>query len=138
MAALVTYRDSGLTSSLYWTKKDVISHLAETTDDAHIRSVDAQRQKLRTSPSPTQGLKGQHAKSASQAKMSYDGLRSKGSHLIQDIKELQKVPVIVLSDVSRSPPVLVVYAGEFTVGLRELWLTCSKPVRRGQCQSVSN
>jgi hypothetical protein len=66
---------------------------------------------LRSAPSSTEGLTGQYAKSANEAKISYDGLRSKGSHLIQDIKELQKVPVIVLADVSRSPPVLVVYAG---------------------------
>lgn len=89
-----------------------MSHLAETTDDSHIQSVQAQREKLKTSPSSTEGLTGQYAKSAKPDKTSYDGLRSKGSHMIQDIKELQKVPVIVLSDISRSPPVLVVYAGE--------------------------
>lgn len=102
---------SVLTIRLYWTKKDVVSHLSETTDESHIRSVQAQREKLQSSPPSTEGLTGQYAKSANPSKMSYDGLRSKGSHLIQDIKELQKVPVIVLSDVSRSPPVLLVYAG---------------------------
>jgi protein SSD1 len=42
-----------------------------------------------------------------------EGLRNSGNHQIQDVKELMSVPVIITSDMSKSPPVLVVYAREF-------------------------
>ncbi|WVW85303.1 hypothetical protein I302_107341 [Kwoniella bestiolae CBS 10118] len=42
----------------------------------------------------------------------FEGLRSdaSGRHRIQDIRELSNLPVIITSDISKSPPVLVVYA----------------------------
>lgn len=35
-----------------------------------------------------------------------------GGHKVQDIKELMTLPVIITSDMTKSPPVLVVYACE--------------------------
>lgn len=93
---------------MYWTNKDVITFLAETTDEAHVKAVLAKKATKATS---ADGLTGQYAKSANPTKTEYDGLRSSGGHKIQDVKELMKVPVIVMSDITKSPPVLVVYAG---------------------------
>lgn len=45
----------------------------------------------------------------------FEGLRSAensggSGHKIQDIKELMDIPVVVLADMTKSPPVLMVYA----------------------------
>jgi protein SSD1 len=57
----------------------------------------------------------QYAKSANDNKVPVEGLRQSGQHQIQDIRELMSVPVIITSDMSKSPPVLVVYARESCV-----------------------
>jgi protein SSD1 len=118
--------------SLYWTNKDVLTFLAETTDEAHVQAVHAARKtKSAQSPPPTDGqdLTGQYAKSASAARPQFEGLRSNGGHKIQDVKELMKVPVIVMSDMTKSPPVLVVYACESGVIPVRTKLTGSEPLR---------
>jgi protein SSD1 len=54
----------------------------------------------------------QYTKSANRGVSHFDGMRKDvaGGHRVQDVKELMKVEVIVVSDVTKSPPVLVVYA----------------------------
>lgn len=62
----------------------------------------------------------QYAKSAHPSPLKFEGLRSvDGGHKVQDIKELMSLPVIITSDMTKSPPVLVVYACESL--LRETW-----------------
>ena len=55
----------------------------------------------------------QHERSAKHEKLTFGGLRTTaGGHRIQDVKELMELPVIIMSDLTKSPPVLVVYACE--------------------------
>jgi len=103
--------------SLYWTKQDVISFLAEEIDEPnvlHIKSISdrlaaAYRSADDDSASPAPNSK-QYQKSAKKLTLEFDGLRQSGGHQIQDIKELMAIPVIVTADMTKSPPVLVVYA----------------------------
>ncbi|WVO21500.1 uncharacterized protein IAS62_002809 [Cryptococcus decagattii] len=86
--------------SLYWTTKDVISHLADTTEDRHLLKIKS-----------LGVVSKQYAKSANPSPLKFEGLRSvDGGHKVQDIKELMTLPVIITSDMTKSPPVLVVYA----------------------------
>ncbi|WVR09339.1 hypothetical protein IAU60_006405 [Kwoniella sp. DSM 27419] len=101
--------------SLYWTNQDVLSFLASTTDDPHLLKIKAlgERQAQASSQSTNNGAGSskQYSKSAERQLPKFDGLRTgAGGHKIQDIKELASVPVIVTSDVTKSPPVLVIYA----------------------------
>ncbi|ORY21371.1 hypothetical protein BCR39DRAFT_64105 [Naematelia encephala] len=102
--------------SLYWTTQDVLSYLAETTDEPHllkIQELDEQRKGSSTEatarPDDT-GVSTQYAKSAEGVKPTFDGLRTQGGHRVQDVREMMSVPVIVTADMTKSPPVLVVYA----------------------------
>ncbi|ODN85475.1 hypothetical protein L198_07557 [Cryptococcus wingfieldii CBS 7118] len=111
--------------SLYWTAKDVISHLAESTDDPNLLKIKSlgERLALGNSTSRTTAesalfsgndsgvVSKQYEKSVHPRPLKFEGLRSaEGGHKIQDVKELMSLPVIVTSDMSKSPPVLVVYA----------------------------
>lgn len=116
-----------LTPRLYWTKKDTISFLAETSDDPHTHRIQSlydrratgtlttqttDKDALFSSSSVSAESSKQYAKSANGNEVPFEGLRKAGQHSIQDIKELMSVPVIITSDMSKSPPVLVVYACE--------------------------
>nr|ODN86223.1 hypothetical protein L203_04341 [Cryptococcus depauperatus CBS 7841] len=111
--------------SLYWTKKDVLTHLSETTDDARLLKIKSlgERRALGHSTSRTADesalfegntsgvVSKQYEKSAHPSPLKFEGLRSaEGGHKIQDVRELMSLPVIITSDMSKSPPVLVVYA----------------------------
>jgi len=100
--------------SLYWTSQDVLSFVAETTDEPHllkIKALGAGDARLLSGDGST--LSKQSRKSAARSALKFDGLRSTpGGHKVQDIKELMALPVIVMSDITKSPPVLVVYACE--------------------------
>jgi protein SSD1 len=99
--------------SLYWTSQDVLTYLASTSDDphlVHIKSI-ADRPQGSNSASDGEGS-AQRERSAQSGKVDHAGLRTSGGHKIQDVKELMKVHVIVTSDMTKSPPVLVVYACE--------------------------
>ena len=115
--------------SLYWTNQDVLSFLAEATEDPHLEKIkalgdrhaaghstrSADAAKLfdgESSTTPSSATSVQYAKSASQSSLEFEGLRISGEHKIQDVRELMKIPVIVTSDMTKSPPVLVVYACE--------------------------
>lgn len=112
---------------MYWTKQDTISYLAETSEDAHIKKMKALNDRRATgtltqqsadtdalfsSAASAADTSKQYQKSASGAEVPFEGLRKSGGHQIQDIKELMSVPVIITSDMTKSPPVLVVYASE--------------------------
>lgn len=105
---------------LYWTKTDVLSYLAATDDDPHLLKIrDLARARSKGDLTPN-GLAGSGTPASKQLEKSsrptppkFEGLRqTDGGHFIQDIKELMPVPVIVTADMTKSPPVLVVYACE--------------------------
>ncbi|WRT68713.1 uncharacterized protein IL334_005693 [Kwoniella shivajii] len=109
--------------SLYWTNQNVLSFLAETTDDPHLLKIKALGERLAIGTSTSQSVEEsslfdgsdktskQYRKSSHPTEIKYEGLRSDlGKHKIQDIKELMNLPVIITSDITKSPPVLVVYA----------------------------
>ncbi len=110
--------------SLYWTGQDVLAFLAETSDDPHLLKVKAlgERHGKDGSASPGNGEEAveskQYLKSAQRSPSQFEGLRTTPSgHRIQDVRELMPIPVIVTSDMSKSPPVLVVYACECLSGM---------------------
>jgi protein SSD1 len=128
------YRTSCLSTradgSLYWTKRDTISYLADGSDDPHTLRIKSLYDRRATGNLTTQTTDSdalfsstavsadsskQYAKSANDNKVPVEGLRQSGQHQIQDIRELMSVPVIITSDMSKSPPVLVVYARESCV-----------------------
>ena len=128
-SSLLTSVGARLTFRLYWTKKDTITFLAETSDDPHTHRIKSLSDKRATGTLTTQttdkdalfssssisaDLSKQYSKSANGVEVPFEGLRKAGQHSIQDIKELMSVPVIITSDMSKSPPVLVVYACEFS------------------------
>ena len=128
-SSLLTSVGARLTFRLYWTKKDTITFLAETSDDPHTHRIKSLSDKRATGTLTTQttdkdalfssssisaDLSKQYSKSAHGVEVPFEGLRKAGQHSIQDIKELMSVPVIITSDMSKSPPVLVVYACEFS------------------------
>ncbi|KAK4687107.1 protein SSD1, partial [Tremellales sp. Uapishka_1] len=110
--------------SLYWTKQDVLTFLAETTDDEHLLKIKrlGEQHAIGNSTSRAQEAESlfedsttaqsiQYQKSAQRGQVDFQGLRTSGNgHRIQDIKELMKIQVIVTADMTKSPPVLVVYA----------------------------
>ena len=107
--------------SLYWTTQDVLSFLAETSDDPHLLRIKALAEQqvhkessaVGQEPAVSSSIAGskQYQKSAQRAVPQFDGLRiTTSGHRIQDVKELMSIPVIITSDVTKSPPVLVVYA----------------------------
>jgi hypothetical protein len=106
---------------LYWTTEDVLSYLASTLEDPHFLKLKALRDRHSLNSTESEAndegripSSTQHAKSARRGTTQFEGLRKDvaGGHRVQDIKELMKVEVIVVSDITKSPPVLVVYASE--------------------------
>lgn len=125
MSTVTNYRElcpfhTGRPSSrprLYWTQQDILPFLIETSDDPSILSISRQALSIsNSSPKPeTNGLAGQskqYAKSANRSTPAYQGLRSTGNaqHRIQDVRELMTIPVVVMADMTKSPPVLMIYA----------------------------
>ena len=113
--------------SLYWTNQDVLTFLTnQGTEDEHLfkikQRVEGQATGAVTSQvadadalfTDSDGTKSsQHQKSADKGPHVFEGLRTNAAgHQIQDIKELASLPVLITADMSKSPPVLVVYACE--------------------------
>lgn len=88
--------------SLYWSDKDVLSYLS--VHESHVPS-----KSISSSPADTSSSI-QRQKSASSAPLTFAGLVERSGHRIQEIKQLQTVPVIISADLTKSPPVLIVYA----------------------------
>ncbi|KAJ9098168.1 hypothetical protein QFC21_004497 [Naganishia friedmannii] len=125
------YDEHSRTLSLYWTERDVLDFLAENSDDEHLKRVINTNQRAKSAqPAPESPanheeevgkasaekyIGKQERKSATMniKDLEFEGLRqTEGfeNHKIQTIKELQSVPIIVSADISKSPPVLIVYA----------------------------
>ena len=103
--------------SLYWTTQNVLLFLASTSDEPQIAAIAQRKRGSATSSRKSESTSKQYAKSAARETVQFDGLRSTGGHKIQDVRELMKIPVIVMSDMTKSPPVLMVYACELTIVL---------------------
>lgn len=108
--------------SLYWKSQDVLSFLTQSADDEHLLKIKQHTDSRASGASTTRttdtsalfddgNLSSQVQKSTSRAQHKFEGLRkTEAGHRIQDIKEFSSIPVIVTADMSKSPPVLVVYA----------------------------
>jgi len=125
---------------IYWTTKDVISWLAETSgDDPHLQKMrrtaemharnQANMELTSRQPTDESALfeepeddepvdsganenveSHQHALSRKKEIPPFEGLKDTGGHKIQEIKESMLVPVIVTADLTKSPPVIKVYS----------------------------
>ncbi|KAH9938167.1 uncharacterized protein B0H18DRAFT_965883 [Fomitopsis serialis] len=136
------YDEHTHTLQIYWSNRDVITWLAENSDDEHLKKVkqNAEQHALKMEVASRSvhdekalfdeddgedeivlgrddrekddgGISKQRLLSKSRATPRFEGLRSTPSgHKIQEIKELQTVPVIVTADLTKSPPVIKVYS----------------------------
>ncbi|KAF8529132.1 SSD1 protein [Hysterangium stoloniferum] len=135
------YDEHSHTLQIYWSERDVISWLAENSDDEHLRKVKqtAEQHALkmevtsrsvqdesalfeedededevvigRTEKPETKETSKQRLLSQAKLKPEFEGLRATTTgHRIQEIRELQSVPVIVTADLTKSPPVIKVYS----------------------------
>ncbi|KAI5826729.1 SSD1 protein [Schizophyllum commune Tattone D] len=126
---------------IYWSNRDVITWLAENSDDEHLKKVkqNAEQHALkmevasrsvhdesalfdeddgddeivlgRDNIDATKETSKQRLISMAKAEPTFEGLRTTpAGHKIQEIKELQTVPVIVTADLTKSPPVIKVYS----------------------------
>lgn len=102
---------------MYWTTEGILSFLIATSDDPSIVSISRQALTMSrsTSPQTTTGPAAkskQYALSASRPTPAFQGLRSTGNsaHRIQDVRELMTIPVVVMADMTKSPPVMMIYA----------------------------
>ncbi|PCH41040.1 RNB-domain-containing protein [Wolfiporia cocos MD-104 SS10] len=137
------YDEHTHTLQIYWSNRDVISWLAENSDDEHLKKVkqnaeqhavkmevasrsvhdekalfdeddDAEEDEIvlgREEPKEEVETSKQRLISKNKAAPRFGGLRTTPSgHKIQEIRELQTVPVIVTADLTKSPPVIKVYS----------------------------
>ncbi|EPT03775.1 hypothetical protein FOMPIDRAFT_49092 [Fomitopsis schrenkii] len=136
------YDEHTHTLQIYWSDRDVITWLAENSDDEHLKKVKQNAEqhavKMEVASRSVHDEKAlfdeddgedeivlgrdvrgkddeanskQRQLSKSRVAPRFDGLRSTPSgHKIQEIKELQTVPVIVTADLTKSPPVIKVYS----------------------------
>ncbi|KAN0065070.1 Translational repressor [Thecaphora frezii] len=141
-----TYEVETNALSIYWKKDvDVISWLAENSDDVHVKKLQEvarqhaamemtsqsqadeaalfddddedgdggvlAMQRFMASAEEVKGSQ-QRAKSFNKPNLTFEGLSvlPTGHHRIQSIRELQQIPVIITSDMSKSPPVLKVFS----------------------------
>jgi len=137
------YDEHTHTLQIYWSNRDVITWLAENSDDEHLKKVkqnaeqhavkmevvsrsvhdekalfdedDAEEDEIVLGRSDREQHEEETSKqrllSKSKAAPRFEGLRTTSSgHRIQEIRELQTVPVIVTADLTKSPPVIKVYS----------------------------
>ncbi|KDQ64555.1 hypothetical protein JAAARDRAFT_43562 [Jaapia argillacea MUCL 33604] len=136
------YDEHTHTLQIYWSNKDVITWLAENSDDEHLKKVKqnaeqhAQKMEVssrsfhdekalfdeddieedqivigRVADRQEQETSQQRLLSLAKMRPEFEGLKSTPSgHKIQEIRELQTVPVIVTADLTKSPPVIKVYS----------------------------
>ncbi|KAI0723289.1 RNB-domain-containing protein [Earliella scabrosa] len=129
---------------IYWSTRDVITWLAENSDDEHLKKVkqNAEQHALkmevasrsvhdekalfdeddneedeivlgRANKEDTEDVSNSKQRTLSKQKLppTFEGLKTLPSgHRIQEIRELQSVPVIVTADLTKSPPVIKVYS----------------------------
>jgi protein SSD1 len=134
------YEEHTDTLQIYWSERDVITWLAENSDDEHLKKVkqNAEQHALkmevasrsihdenalfddndddeivlgRDTDAVVQETSKQRLLSVAKVKPEFEGLRTTNAgHKIQDIRELMTVPVIVTADLTKSPPVIKVYS----------------------------
>jgi protein SSD1 len=132
------YDERGPALQIYWSDKDVITWLAENSDDEHLKKMkaaaEAHAQKMEVSTGqaqdesalfdededdqvvlgreePEQETSKQRLLSLQKVKPTFEGLKSSiGGHKVQEIKEQMTVPVIITADLTKSPPVIKVYS----------------------------
>jgi protein SSD1 len=133
------YDERGSVLQIYWSDKDVISWLAENSDDEHLKKMKqaaemhAQKMEVTTSQAqdesalfdedeeedkivlgqedPAQETSKQRLLSMQNTKPVFEGIKNTtAGHKIQEIKELMTVPVIITADLTKSPPVIKVYS----------------------------
>ncbi|TFK55930.1 RNB-domain-containing protein [Heliocybe sulcata] len=136
------YDEHTHTLQIYWSDKDVITWLAENSDDEHLKKVkqnaEQHAQKMEVSSWSVHdekalfdeddddedqivlgrnveqddvGTSKQRKLSKAKVAPEFEGLKtSAAGHKIQEIRELQTVPVIVTADLTKSPPVIKVYS----------------------------
>ncbi|KAI0938093.1 hypothetical protein AcW1_004821 [Taiwanofungus camphoratus] len=128
---------------IYWSDKDVITWLAENSDDEHLKKVkqNAEQHAVKMEVASrslhdekalfdeddgedeivlgrTSDFRQEESETSRQRQLSrskgvprFEGLKTTPSgHKIQEIRELQTVPVIVTADLTKSPPVIKVYS----------------------------
>ncbi|KAJ7638869.1 SSD1 protein [Roridomyces roridus] len=130
------YDEHSHTLQIYWSNRDVITWLAENSDDEHLKKVkqNAEQHAVKMEVA-SRSVHDESAlfdedeaeedeivlgrsdkaperlRSIAKAKPEFEGLRSTAAgHKIQDIRELMSVPVIVTADLTKSPPVIKVYS----------------------------
>ena len=91
--------------SLYWSEQDVLAFLSSNSDDAHLKRVKAWHERSLTAThtsaddenaDPENGdspISKQREKSEKKGKLDFAGMRRSGGHRIQDIKEMDTIPV---------------------------------------------
>ncbi|KZT74372.1 RNB-domain-containing protein [Daedalea quercina L-15889] len=136
------YDEHTHTLQIYWSNRDVITWLAENSDDEHLKNVkqNAEQHALKMEVASRsvhdekalfdeddgedeivlgrderekedETISKQRQLSKRRIAPRFEGLRTTPSgHKIQEIKELQTVPVIVTADLTKSPPVIKVYS----------------------------
>jgi protein SSD1 len=133
------YDERGSALQIYWSNKDVLSWLAENSDDEHLKKMKraaelhAQKMEVTTSQAqdesalfdeddeddkivlgreePAPETSEQRLKSMQKVKPMFEGLKDTAAgHKIQEIKEQMTVPVIITADLTKSPPVIKVYS----------------------------
>ncbi|KAF6762266.1 SSD1 protein [Ephemerocybe angulata] len=134
------YDEHTHTLQIYWSDKDVITWLAENSDDEHLKKVkqNAEQHAVkmevasrshhdesalfdededdeivlgRSDVVEAKETSKQRLLSIAKEKPQFEGLRvPQSGHKVQDIRELMTVPVIVTADLTKSPPVIKVYS----------------------------
>ncbi|TBU40118.1 RNB-domain-containing protein [Dichomitus squalens] len=137
------YDEHTHTLQIYWSTRDVITWLAENSDDEHLKKVKQNAEQhavkmevasrsvhdekalfdeddneedeivLGRANDQEDDVKDSKQRLLSKQKLppTFEGLRTLPSgHRIQEIRELQTVPVIVTADLTKSPPVIKVYS----------------------------
>ncbi|SGY19403.1 BQ5605_C014g07637 [Microbotryum silenes-dioicae] len=126
--------------SIYWKKNvEVLGWLAEKNNDEHLLRIRDQaefharglgnhadkKSKAESAlfdddeddEEPADGqrkqplrMTGQRLKSLNRMPLKFEGLSDRDQHCIQTVRELQTVPVVITSDMTKSPPVIKVHA----------------------------
>jgi len=136
------YDEHKHTLQIYWSQRDVITWLAENSDDEHLKKVkqNAEQHAMKMevasrSVNDEQALfdeddqddeivlgrpseqeqapetSKQRLLSRAKVQPIFQGLKiTPAGHRIQEIREMQTVPVIVTADLTKSPPVIKVYS----------------------------
>ncbi|SCV73957.1 BQ2448_6387 [Microbotryum intermedium] len=72
-------------------------------DEDNEESADGQRKR-------SVRMTGQRLKSLNKSPLKFEGLSDRNQHCMQTVRELQTVPVVITSDMTKSPPVIKVHA----------------------------